>query len=67
VYTVNAKLAADGVTWRSHVVRSFTVRSGGEARVRERIDCSFRVCRERPNSWASMVRRCREWWCRCGQ
>ena len=58
VYTGNANLAAAGVTWRSHVVRSFTVRSGGEARVRQRMDCSSRVCRERPkscNSWASVV------------
>ena len=70
VYTADTNLTIAGVTWRSLVMWSFTVRSGGEARVRERMDCSSRVCRERPkscNSWASMVRRCREWWCRCGQ
>jgi len=56
VYTANANLVAAGVTWRSQVVRSFNVRSGGEVRVRERMDCSSRVCREGPkscNSWAS--------------
>ena len=45
--SVELGFAIAGVTWRSLVMWSFTVRSGGEARVRERMDCSSRVCRER--------------------